>query len=179
MGEYAKNLQTLAENAAPRGNRGEEEGRRKMKYRIKGINDEHDTCDLCGKAGLKRVVWLAPLDRDGQETADPSPYGVCCAAELLRLPWGAKKNRDYIESKHRQCLVERWTDHRKRLIEDGTLKVWSGIFLPLDIRVAYCKGEISFDDQIKLRNKRYPMFDITGYELTETIEKALETSLKH
>lgn len=53
------------------------------KFRIMGCNDDFDTCDCCGKTGLKRVVMLAPVDPDGNLEGDPSPYGTSCAAKLL------------------------------------------------------------------------------------------------
>lgn len=41
---------------------------------ILGVNADKDTCDCCGKTGLKKVVWL---EIDG---AEPVAYGVNCAA---------------------------------------------------------------------------------------------------
>jgi len=32
--------------------------------KIKGITDEHTTCDRCGKTGLKRTVELETADGD-------------------------------------------------------------------------------------------------------------------
>lgn len=55
-------------------------------YRIKGVNGDEDTCSLCGKRGLKRVVWLAEVDEDGCES-DAAHYGTDCAGLLLH---GAK-----------------------------------------------------------------------------------------
>jgi hypothetical protein len=55
-------------------------------YRIKGVNGDEDTCSLCGKRGLKRVVWLAEVDDDGHE-GEAAHYGTDCAGLLLH---GAK-----------------------------------------------------------------------------------------
>ena len=51
-------------------------------YTIKGINDEEDTCSCCGKTGLKRVVWLAAVSVDGEES-EPMPLGTSCAAKKM------------------------------------------------------------------------------------------------
>ena len=45
-----------------------------MKFEILGINDTADTCNCCGKSGLKRVVWIKNLD-NGEITH----LGTTCA----------------------------------------------------------------------------------------------------
>lgn len=50
-------------------------------YRIKGINSDTDTCECCGRTGLKRVVWLAPVVDDTEY--DPAAYGSSCAAVVM------------------------------------------------------------------------------------------------
>jgi hypothetical protein len=55
------------------------------RYKVLGVNDDHDTCNCCGKTGLKRVVWLAELDADGNRVGDPTAVGCNCAARMLRL----------------------------------------------------------------------------------------------
>ncbi|WP_338704383.1 hypothetical protein V2W30_41405 (plasmid) [Streptomyces sp. Q6] len=51
---------------------------------IKGVVDDTDTCECCGRTNLKRVVALMPLDADGNEEGDVSYYGTSCAATALR-----------------------------------------------------------------------------------------------
>ena len=51
-------------------------------YRIKGIKNDETTCACCGRNDLTKVVWLAPLDEDGNEF-DAAPYGTTCAARLM------------------------------------------------------------------------------------------------
>ncbi len=46
--------------------------------RVLGTNADHDTCNRCGKTGLKKVVWLE-IDEGA-----PEPVGCDCAALLLR-----------------------------------------------------------------------------------------------
>ena len=59
-------------------------------YTVVGINDDEDTCSHCGRTNLKRVVWLAAHDDDGN-VISTSFYGVDCAARLAGLPTGAAK----------------------------------------------------------------------------------------
>jgi hypothetical protein len=51
-------------------------------YRIHGITDDTDTCEICGKAELRRVVMLAVLDADGN-TEEIIYAGTTCAARKL------------------------------------------------------------------------------------------------
>lgn len=53
------------------------------KFKLIGTNDEADTCCCCGKSGLKRVVWLVPLDVDGNPEGEAEHYGTSCAARML------------------------------------------------------------------------------------------------
>lgn len=52
-------------------------------YRVHGITDETDTCEVCGKTELRRVVMLAALDADGNTEAIIYA-GTTCAARKLR-----------------------------------------------------------------------------------------------
>ena len=53
------------------------------KYKLLGINNDTETCDACGKTGLKRVMWLERLDSDGNGTGDIKAYGTTCGARTL------------------------------------------------------------------------------------------------
>ena len=50
-----------------------------MRYTIEGVTDERDSCDCCGKTGLKRTVVLA--DSDGEFVF----FGTTCAARAMRV----------------------------------------------------------------------------------------------
>jgi hypothetical protein len=52
-------------------------------YQLKGVNDEQDTCSLCGRSNLRRVAWLVELDSDGNEVGEVLHYGTDCAGQLL------------------------------------------------------------------------------------------------
>lgn len=59
------------------------------RLKVLGVNDDTDTCEVCGKTGLKRVVWLERLDADGNGESGPFAAGVDCAGKLLA--WSAMK----------------------------------------------------------------------------------------
>ncbi|NEB76006.1 hypothetical protein G3I40_12350 [Streptomyces sp. SID14478] len=50
---------------------------------VKGVVDDSDTCECCGRTNLKRTVALMPLDAEGNEEGDVSYYGTSCAAVAL------------------------------------------------------------------------------------------------
>lgn len=60
------------------------------RYRYLATSDEGDACHCCGRTNLKRYVWLAELDEDGNALGDGDPYGTTCAAHLLRGSCGKK-----------------------------------------------------------------------------------------
>lgn len=46
------------------------------KYIVRGVNDEKDYCECCGKTGLKKVVWI-----ENVETSEVMHFGVVCATQ--------------------------------------------------------------------------------------------------
>lgn len=54
-----------------------------QQYTLKGINNDSETCEQCGKTGLKRVMWLEILDAEGNQTDSVIPMGTCCGARAL------------------------------------------------------------------------------------------------
>lgn len=60
--------------------------------KILGTNSDHDTCNRCGKTGLKKVVWV---EINGGES---EPLGCECAARLMRVSsrkvWSKAKAAD-------------------------------------------------------------------------------------
>lgn len=53
------------------------------KYACVAINDECTECSVCGRAELKRVMWLVTLDGDGNKDGDAFPVGSSCGATML------------------------------------------------------------------------------------------------
>jgi hypothetical protein len=53
-------------------------------YRMHGLTDDTDTCEICGKVELRRVVMLMALDADGND--EEIVYaGTTCAARALAV----------------------------------------------------------------------------------------------
>lgn len=135
------------------------------KYKVKGINDEHDTCECCGKTGLKRVVWLAPLDEDGQEICDPAPYGNVCAAYLLGITKerGGKSNARLtraLEAKLEETVNAYISNLRANWKQ---FKTTNGTMLvPADMD---CTGK-SGQEVYAERNTRFPVLGYLNGEMT-------------
>lgn len=51
-----------------------------QKFKVVSVDDSSDTCECCGRRGLKKVVGLLPLDVDGGESGAIRYYGAVCAA---------------------------------------------------------------------------------------------------
>lgn len=51
-------------------------------YRVHGVSDDTDTCEVCGKSELRSVIMLAVLDADG-ETGELIYAGSTCAARMM------------------------------------------------------------------------------------------------
>lgn len=82
------------------------------RFRIKGVNDEQDTCDECGKTGLRRTVILAPLDDDGNDDGE-CRVGVDCAARMMRTTQNRVKN----EVAERGSQLDREADDARERLE--------------------------------------------------------------
>lgn len=54
-----------------------------MVYKLVGINSDTETCENCGKTGLKKVMWLDLLDEDGNTTGSVIAMGTTCGAKSL------------------------------------------------------------------------------------------------
>jgi len=72
-------------------------------YNILGINDDQDTCDLCGKTGLARVVWL-----ENTETQEVIACGTTCAAKLQKISVKEQKKaeKDFEKEQRAKAAAE-------------------------------------------------------------------------
>ena len=84
--------------------------------KVLGVNDDTDTCECCGRTGLKRVVWLERLDTDGNGASGPFAAGVDCAARLLRT------TATRIKAAAIAADRERETEERTRIHEVGEVR---------------------------------------------------------
>lgn len=59
-------------------------------YRLLGTNGDTDTCEICGKVELRRVMALQPLDIDGAPDGDAIYAGTSCGARALTHTLGKR-----------------------------------------------------------------------------------------
>ncbi len=79
-----RNATTTPTNETAKGNA--------MGWKVLGTNDDRETCECCGKTGLKRVVWLE------SEAGDVVAYGTESAARALQVRGTkAEKTRKFAE----------------------------------------------------------------------------------
>ena len=67
---------------------------RAAKFRVLGSNDDASDCCCCGRQGLKMVVWLQPLDEDGEDCGSPVHFGRACAAKAAGWGYGTRSAID-------------------------------------------------------------------------------------
>lgn len=63
------------------------------KFRVLGENDDASDCCCCGRQGLRRVVWLQPLDEDGEDCGSPVHFGRVCGARAAGWGYGSDAGR--------------------------------------------------------------------------------------
>lgn len=66
---------------------------RRAKYRVLGTNDDHSECLCCGRTGLRSVVWLQPLDENGEDHGSPVHFGRVCGARAAGWGYGSDASR--------------------------------------------------------------------------------------
>lgn len=94
-------------------------------YRVHGMTDDTDTCEICGKIELRRVVMLAVLDVDGN-TEEIIYAGTTCASRKLaksgkRVP--AARVRDAAAAAARVMeSAKSWADEFRSLRFNDYLK---------------------------------------------------------
>jgi hypothetical protein len=125
------------------------------KYAVKGINDDVDTCEVCGKRGLKRVVWLVELSKEGEELGDPMPVGTDCAGRMMGWRFGPKKIADKLSQMHR--------DYMEKIVSDAVKLTWRGMVVyrsvhwPMDLANAVASDKMTFQEAYDERTRRFPI----------------------
>lgn len=169
------------------------------KYRVKGINDDMDTCMHCGKSGLKKVVWLTQVDIDGSDMGEVFCVGVDCAKSLLKMRGGRDSIIIQLTNEYANDLVNRisalkfkfYNETDCMLMRDNSdhslgvsLSNCGGTYIPRDIWKEYVNAvrnegmavkDISY--LVKMRNARYPVcqeaYAEMGVKKLEAIAKEL------
>ena len=83
-------------------------------YAIKGSNADATTCACCGRDDLNKVIWLAPLDADGNEGQAES-YGTTCAARLLAPRNSRTVAGTLVKVANAMAFVAKWADSQYSL----------------------------------------------------------------
>lgn len=98
--------------------------RSNAKFRVLGENDDASDCCCCGRQGLRRVVWLQPLDEDGEDCGAPVHFGRVCGAKAAGWGYGSDAGRidrrirseELASRKHYAGVV---SDRMKSLVASG------------------------------------------------------------
>ena len=103
--------------------------------RVLGVNDDRDSCDCCGRQGLKKVVWL--------ETAagEVVAYGTGCAARALGIEGSSSEKRKAIAELAQTALVT----ERRRVFKEECRRV-RGVFIPRDFSLARTRKKFAEDN---------------------------------
>lgn len=120
-----------------------------------GVVDDFDTCDCCGRRGLKRTVALMPLDADGNEDGtaeDVAYYGTSCAATAL----GWKQGKVADTARAAQA---------KRDQQDAYARWMISIYAPVEFAPVRDKARIYY--------RRNPRSRDTGVKATEAVAELL------
>jgi hypothetical protein len=71
-----------------------------QRFKIIGIDPDIDTCDCCGRSGLKRTIILGCLDADGN-VLHAVYYGTHCASTAMRFQGSGKRLETIAEQAQR------------------------------------------------------------------------------
>lgn len=134
----------------------------KKTFRVMGINDDESYCSCCGKSGLKKVVWLAPVDGDGNTDGTAAPYGTTCAAYLLRITTDkATRTTRQLERAIEEKLLAEVSAHISALRAGWW--TWQGKYLlPADMEA---NGRAAVE-VLAERDARYPILGYLNGKLT-------------
>jgi len=132
------------------------------RYVVIAINDEQDTCDCCGKKGLKRVVWLHDTIADAEVA-----YGTTCAARANK--WTVKDQNKAIRNFVKEEYM-RLSDIIEEELKDFSIKARKVL-----INAPKCECSSTFLEDSRLRRSF-----IAGHPDTIAYEaKRLELSEKY
>lgn len=115
------------------------------KYKVLAINDDQEFCSCCGKQGLKRVVWLINLDKDGNEYGEPVNYGTSCAGKLLGFKFNSlNKTKNKIEELAHKTKIE------NELEIENEKTILNRVFIDKNLaNLSFWKTHYTFDNHIK------------------------------
>lgn len=140
---------------------------RKPKFKVYGVNDDTDTCEVCGKTNLKKVVWLMPLDEEGNElAATPMPVGVDCAGRMLGWSFSRRKAESKLLEMLNETKKTAVSKAIRAILEDDGWGVFDCVCFPRTTIVKIVKGEITKQQAYEARNAQYPLLNYNNGSLT-------------
>lgn len=138
-------------------------------YKLRGINADHDTCEICGKTNLKKVMWLVELDPDGGELGQPFAAGTTCGAKLLGL---RQRNEAKISRTISEMAAEQVKARIAEIFESMTLVQRFRVYLPRELVKPAVTNEITIEEATRQRNEMYPILNYQAGRLT--LEEAIK-----
>lgn len=134
------------------------------KYRIVGINDEQDTCQCCGRSGLNRVVWMVPVDVDGNTEGEPEHYGTSCAARIAGYSYptsaGTKRKVEVAAWEAAQKTVQ---DHIDKIRKENCVLVFRSespvgrFYIGKDRESDYQSGTATISECVESLRQQFPI----------------------
>lgn len=136
-------------------------------YKLRGINDDHNTCEVCGKTNLKKVMWLSEIAEDGN-ILDPFAAGTTCGSRMLGIGSGLGKAR--ISAKVQEFARKQISQAQQKFVDENCV-IRSGNYIPRDmLAIRYSEG-MTIGEFLKLRNEKYPILNM-ALPLDELIKHA-------
>ena len=144
-----------------------------LKYKLMGSSDDANYCSCCGRQGLKRVVWLAPLDVDGNIEDEPAPYGTSCAATLLGYAYpGAPKTKKLIEKAAAQAMKDAVNAECLRIRDEHLTLVHHAYYVLHAQAVDARLGLITINECFLAREEAFPILKTWGGKMS--VEEAFK-----
>lgn len=137
------------------------------KYRVLGTNNDASECCCCGRQGLKSVVWLQPIDADGNEYGAPVHFGRVCGARAAGWGYGTDLSRieARIRREEKETLKRYWAEVSSRIksLEQSGAVVVSRVAYGFDAK----SGTWNYGMIYTLPND--PILTLTPFNQRETV----------
>lgn len=140
-------------------------------HKLKAINSDHDTCEICGKTNLKKVMWIAELDADGTEM-EPFAAGTTCGAKILGVKTTGGIKRVSIRIK--ELAFEQISAAKYALYENRELFwLYRNTYLPKECVIQMRIGQMDMKQALEIRAEQYPITTFFPYCEHMTTDEAL------
>lgn len=138
---------------------------RKPKFKVYGINSDVDTCSECGKSNLKKVVWLMPLDSEGNElAAEPAPVGCDCAARMMGWSYSRQKTERQLNAMLQETKKSVVNARIRSIFYD--MVIMGHTYLPIELAQAAASGKMTKAEAFEKRNQMYPILEYNNGTLS-------------